>query len=405
MRTIFFFWLTLHVISSAFAQIDPTKRELIQMGYNQPLQGRGPLAAYGFYYLNKPAVFEQTNLTLRLAVAPVYLDSELGLAHALGPNTDLGIGLAGGGFADGYSEVHGGKYERRESFIGHGGEVSASIYHLFNPGQQIPLYALVRGATHYSAFADDSETDDTFTLPEDQFTFRVRAGFRWGGRAPLMQPDLAMEISAWYEGEFRSKPGPYGYSGDREVEKNPSLFWGRALLAYTLPELKHNFGINVTAGTGTQLDRLSAYRLGGNLPLYSEFPLSLPGYYFQELTARSFFLLGANYSLPLDANQRWRLAALGSVAQIDYLDGLEQPGNLHSGVGGGIVYRSPSDSWQVAIAYGYGFQAIRDGGRGAHSLSILVQFDLDNTRQRFFDPTANINRSRGLQSIMRTIFR
>jgi hypothetical protein len=405
MRTIFFFWLTMHLISGAFAQIDPIKRELIQMGYNQPLQGRGPLAAYGFYYLNKPAIFEQTNLTLRLAVAPVYLDSELGLGRALGPNTDLGIGLAGGGFADGYSEVHGGKYERRESFIGHGGEVSASIYHLFNPQQQIPLYALVRGATHYSAFADDSETDDTFALPEDQFTFRVRAGFRWGGREPLMQPDLAMEISAWYEGEFRSKPGPYGYSGDREVEKNPSLFWGRALLAYTLPKLKHNFGVNFTAGSGTQLDRLSAYRLGGNLPLYSEFPLSLPGYYFQELTARAFFLLGANYSLPLDANQRWRLAASGSVARIDYLDGLEQPGNWHSGVGGGVVYRSPSDSWQVAVAYGYGIEAIRDGDRGAHSLSILIQFDLDNTKRRFFDPTANINRSRGLQSIMRTIFR
>src|SRR6185503_8515438 len=29
MRTIFISWLTLHLISSAFAQIDPTKRELI----------------------------------------------------------------------------------------------------------------------------------------------------------------------------------------------------------------------------------------------------------------------------------------------------------------------------------------------------------------------------------------
>ena len=76
-----------------------------------------------------------------------------------------------------------------------------------------------------------------------------------------------------------------------------------------------------------------------------------------------------------------------------------------SGVGGGLVYRSPSDSWQVAVAYGYGFEAIRNGGRGAQSLSILLQFDLDSTRRRFFDPTVNINRSRGLQSIMRTIFR
>jgi hypothetical protein len=405
MRTILFSSLTLCIATGASAQIDPTKRELIQLGYNQPLQGRGPLAAYGFYYLNQPEVFKRTNLTLRLAVAPVYMDSELGLARALGPNTDVGLGLAGGGFADGYSEVRGGKYEREESFLGHGGEFSSSIYHLFNPGQRIPLYGLVRGAVHYSAFADDDETADNFELPDDQFNFRVRAGFRWGGREPLMQPDLAMEISLWYEGEFRAKPGAYGYGNDRELEENPNLFWGRALLAYTMPELKHSFGVNLTAGSGTQLDRMSAYRLGGNLPLYSEFPLSLPGYYFQEITARAFFLLGANYSLPLDANQRWRIAASGSVARVDYLDGLEQPGNWHSGVGGGIVYRSPSDSWQIALAYGYGFQAIRDGDRGAQSLSILVQFDLDNTRRRFFDPTVNINRSRGLQSIMKNIFR
>lgn len=405
MRTILLAWLTLHIASSAFAQIDPTKRELIQLGYNQPLEGRGPLAAYGFYYLNKPVFLDRTNLTLRLAVAPVYMDSEVGLARAFGPNTDVGLGLAGGGFADGYSEVHGGKYEQEESFLGHGGEVSSSVYHLFNPGQQIPLYAVLRGAVHYSAFAEDDKTADNFVLPEDQFNFRIRAGFRWGGREPLMQPDLAMEVSAWYEGEFRSKPGPYGFAGDRTVTRNPNLFWGRALLAYTLPEWKHNFGLNITAGTGADLDRLSAYRLGGNLPLYSEFPLSLPGYYFQELTARSFFLIGGNYSLPLDPNQRWRIAASASVARVDYLDGLEQPGHWHSGVGGGLVYRSPSDSWQVAVAYGYGFQAFRNGDRGAQSLSILVQFDLDRTRQRFFDPTANINRSRGLQSIMRTIFR
>src|SRR5947207_2284903 len=83
--------------SSGRAQIDPSKRELIQLGYNLPLEGSGPLNAYAFYYLNVPR-FVQTNLTLRLAVAPVYLDSELGLSQALGQNTDLGVGISGGGF-------------------------------------------------------------------------------------------------------------------------------------------------------------------------------------------------------------------------------------------------------------------------------------------------------------------
>src|SRR5262245_36787794 len=74
------------------AQIDPEKRQLIHLGYNAPLQGRGPLAAYGFYYLNKPGFLDKTNLTLRLAVAPLYMDTEIGFTSLLGPNTDLGVG-------------------------------------------------------------------------------------------------------------------------------------------------------------------------------------------------------------------------------------------------------------------------------------------------------------------------
>ena len=54
-------------------------------------------------------------------------------------------------------------------------------------------------------------------------------------------------------------------------------------------------------------DRFSAYRLGGFLPLVAEFPLSLPGYYFQEISARQFVLLNASYLLPLDAEKRWNL--------------------------------------------------------------------------------------------------
>src|SRR5260221_387925 len=89
-------------VSVAHAQIDPSKRELIQLGYNLPLEGNGPLSAYAFYYLNVPQ-FMRTNLTFRLALAPVYLDSELGISGALGENTDVGLGVAGGGFADTYS--------------------------------------------------------------------------------------------------------------------------------------------------------------------------------------------------------------------------------------------------------------------------------------------------------------
>ncbi len=383
------------------AQIDPEKRRLFQFGYNQPFQGRGPLSGYAYFYYNQPE-FLRTNLTLRLAIAPVYVDSELGIREALGPYTDLAIGLAGGGFADSYSEIRRGKYLREESFTGHGTEGGVSLYHRFNPHQQIPLTAILRASAHYITYARDDRSDVGFVLPEDRKDFNVRAGLRWGGREPFMLPSVAMELSAWYEGQFRTETSTYGFGGDRSVEDNSHLFWARALLVYTLPELEHNFSVSLTAGTSANADRFSAYRLGGALPLVSEFPLTIPGYYFQELSADRFVLFSSQYAVPLSPSKQWGVMVSGSTAFVDYLKGLEQPGNVHSGVGAGVVFRSKSKAWQVVLGYAYGVDAIRSGGRGAHSVGILIQYDLEADRRGkrpFWDPWLNPNRWRGFERL------
>jgi hypothetical protein len=49
----------------------PVIRNQIQLGYDQPITGKGPQALYLYYYRNDPE-FLRTNLTLRLAVAPAY---------------------------------------------------------------------------------------------------------------------------------------------------------------------------------------------------------------------------------------------------------------------------------------------------------------------------------------------
>src|SRR5207248_3310569 len=127
-----------------------------QLGYNAAFEGHAPLSIYAFYYRNAPE-FLRPNLTLRTAIAPTYLDAELGISHVLGEHTDLGFGVAGGGFADSYSEVRRGKYLPGESFAGYGGEVSASVYHLFNPSQMIPLNGVVKGIAHYSTYDRNSD--------------------------------------------------------------------------------------------------------------------------------------------------------------------------------------------------------------------------------------------------------
>jgi hypothetical protein len=364
------------------SQIDPIKRELIQFGYNAPLEGHPPLSAYAFYYRNEPD-FTHTNLTLRMAIAPTYLDSELGISGVLGEHTDLGIGLAGGGFADTYHEIRQGKYLPQESFDGHGAEMSLSLYHLFNPGQMIPLYGVLRGIGRFSTYDATSDTAPNFVVPSDMGNFKVRTGLRWGGREPTLFPSLAMDLSIWYEGEFRTTSDTYGF-GDRSVKWSSQTFWGEAFLAYTFTNLHHSFYVNFTGGTSIDADRFSAYRVGGFLPMVAEFPLSLHGYYYQELSATDFFLAGGNYIIALDRRQRWNVTASASTAYVDYLPGLEQPGHWNSGVGAGVFYTSRS--WRVMVGYGYGVDAIRSSGRGAHSIGLLLQLDLAPAKEIFFKP-------------------
>lgn len=384
----------------ASAQIDPYHRELIQFGYNTSFQGRSPLSAYAYYFRNAPDFLQNSNLTLRLALAPVYLDSELGISRVLGENTDLGIGLAGGGFADSYDEIRGGEYLRRESFTGHGGEVSLSLYRLFNPGQLIPLNGMMRGSAHYSTYVRNDTTDPVFQLPEDRMAYSVRTGLRWGGKEPTLYPSLAMELSVWYEGSFRTGTGAYGMSGDRVVGKMSHLFWMQALLAYTMTNSGQNFLVSFTAGTSREADRFSAYRLGALLPMVAEFPLSLPGYYFNEISARNFLLGGANYIVPLDPKHRWNINFTATTAVVDYLPGLRQPGNWHTGVGAGGLFQSPR--WKVMLGYAYGVDAIRNQGRGAHSIGLLMQLDLGKVKPALFIPQEP-GRWRGLQRIIGAI--
>src|SRR5208337_1125474 len=108
----------------------------------------------------------------------------------------------------------------------------------------------------------------------------------------------------------------------------------------------------------------------------AEFPLSLPGYYYQEISARQFVLLYANYLLPLDPKKCWNIDVNAASAFVDYLPGESQPGNWLNGVGGGILYRSPSQRLKVMVNYAYGVDAIRSHGRGANSIGGFLQLDL-----------------------------
>jgi hypothetical protein len=158
---------------------------------------------------------------------------------------------------------------------------------------------------------------------------------------------------------------------------------------WTSPQHRHDIEVSLTLGTGIDVDRIAAYRLGGMLPFASEFPLSIPGYYYQELSAEDFALLSGRYSYAVTSDGSWRLALFGGTANVSEIDGLEYPGQSHSGIGGGITWRSRRRDWLVSVFYGYGFDAVRRDDEGAQMVGIVLQYDflLEGGWETFLAPS------------------
>lgn len=387
--------LTLALPGLADAQIDPRHRELLQLGLHETLEGRGPLRGYGYLYINEPDYLGKGR-TVRLALAPVYVDTELGLRSALSPNTDLGLGLAGGGYADGYSEIRHGRYLRGESFSGHGLRGAIALYHRFNPIGPVPVFGVFRIEERHAFYQRDKQTEPSFSLPPTQAETRLKMGVRAGGVEPVALPGRAAELSLWYEGRWRLNPGAYGYEGDRRVEPNAHLFWSRALVAWPFKNDRRLIA-SLTGGTARNPDRFSVFRLGGVLPMAAEFPLSMPGYYYEEVSARNFGLLNVSWIRPLSEDLKtWVGTLSAATAVVEYAPGLEQPQKSHTGVGAGLGYLGKA--WQSFVEYGYGFNAVRGHGNGAHSIAMRLQYDFLKAGTPIHDP-GRLNR--GIETILR----
>jgi len=384
--------IVLAIGTSTYAQIDPEARQLLHVGVNQSLHDDGPQAHYIFAYWNMPD-YPSTNQVLRLVIAPTYLDSELGFKNLLGDNTDLGLGVFGGGFAYSYDEVRQGNYFRDESFDGNGGGASISVYHLFNPEATVPLNGLVRATVDYRAFETTDDTASNFALPKSQPFVTLRTGFRYGGHEPILMPRLAFEISGWYELEHRTDGGNYGFNQDRSLKATSHRFWGRAQLNYTTPELEHYMVVGFMGGAVLNADRFNAFRVGGALPFTSEFPLYLPGYFFEELSSRDFGLAYGLYSIPFGTSKQWNVTAMAGTAVVNYVSGLEQPGHWNSGVGGGFGYTAKDRRWRAEVISAYGIDAIRSNGRGGYNLGMMFQYNFGKTQfasDQAFDGLRNV---------------
>ena len=111
------------------------------------------------------------------------------------------------------------------------------------------------------------------------------------------------------------------------------------------------------------------------------------------------------YSFPLTHKRNLRLSFYGGAACVDYLNGLEQPGSLHSGAGGGLSFISPHGVWMATVLYAHGFEAIRHvDERGANQIGLIFQWDMEAKKRgksRFFTPEVNPYGSRGGERLFR----
>jgi hypothetical protein len=291
----------------------------------------------------------------------------------------LGLGFFGGMYANSYNEVRGGNYYRDESYTGNSGGGSVSIYHLFNPACMIPLSGVLRETVEYNDWNSTDDTARNFVRPENQPIYTTRAGLRFGGKEPVLGPRLAMELSGWYELEYRPKSGGYGFSNDRELESVSHRIFGRAQINFTTLDLKHYIVAGLQAGTVLNSDRLSAYRLGGMLPYTSEFPLTIPGYFLGELSAQDYALLNALYSWRIGDSQ-WKIVSMAGAAVVKYTDGMGQSGAFNSGVAGGLAWSSKNRRWRVVSACGYGINAERNNGhQGGVSAGLAFMYNFGPT--------------------------
>lgn len=157
----------LALVSPARAQIDTTRRVLLEGGYEQGWLQPGPKAPYGYVYMNIPEV-SGSSTALRLVLAPVYVDTELGIVDFLGKYVDAGIGFSGGGYALGQTEVRRGDEKRGESFLGHGGGPSLSLYPRLGHIGPVPISGVARAGAFWADYRRNYATAPEFVLPQNE---------------------------------------------------------------------------------------------------------------------------------------------------------------------------------------------------------------------------------------------
>ncbi len=359
----------------AFAQIDPEPRANLELGFEGPLRGNGPVSGYGFFLWNRPHFLDQ-DLYVRAVVSP-YIFLEAVRDNWPGKGQAVGVNIGGGFFINNFDQIQNGVYRRSDSFQGNGAGASVSYYvHPFKIADRLPVDGQIRLGTEYALYERNGDTNPAYTLPADTFIHSARVGIRFGGVPPDLVRDNSLEFSLWHEAHYRVKAGTHGPPGElKSTDHLTQQSWG--ILSGTTPLwLDHTASVSMTAGTAGNTDELTCFRLGSALPFRDEFPFILHGYYPHEIFARSFFLLNTSYRLrPVPDFEKLMLKLNWDYALVNYLPDHELRRHSLNGLGIDIIFK-PTGKLTFSAGYGYGVDAPRHGGYGGHEINLLIEWKL-----------------------------
>jgi len=358
--------------ATASAQVDPEPRANLEIGAAGPLRGDGPISGYAFFLWNRPHFIEE-DWYLRLILAPTYARGEMVVDRWPWDGHAVGFGLAGGFFPYSVEEFRNGNHLEQESFWGHGVESFVAYYRRVMIADILPIEGQIQLRPQYVVYQRSGETSGHFRLPEDTPIGNARAGIRLGGVPPELLPELALELSIWYEASYRTNAADYGLADRPEnLEHFTDRAWARGGGIIRLPR-GHSLRGFITAGTAERTDALSAFRLGSALPFRSEFPLVLHGYYVDEVVARRFWLVNLAWRFPVwPGSERVKLQLSYDYARVDYAAGRDLPRHGLRGAGADVCITLTS--WAtLMLGYGYGWDAPRGNGFGGHEAHTMLE--------------------------------